>query len=80
MKRLALGMMFCGLSLVCAGCAGLGAGGTKSERTSWFEFDPVDDAIDDWYDNRKVKQYKREGYSDEGARQRVFEDNFFNGR
>ena len=71
-------MMMFGLCLFCAGCAGSGGGRTQPQRSSWFEFDPVEDSIDNWYDNRQVKQYKREGYSEEGARQRVFEDNFFN--
>ena len=79
MKRLALGMMLLGLCLFCTGCAGLGAGRTEPGRKSWFEFDPIGDTIDGWYDSRKVKHYKQEGYTDERARQRVFEDNFFDG-
>jgi hypothetical protein len=71
-------MLVCGLSLFYAGCATSGVGHAEPEGRSRVEFDPVGDLIDDWYDKRAVKQSKRAGYSDEQARQRVFEDNLFN--
>ena len=40
----------------------------------------TDNLVDSWRESRAIKEYRRMGYSEEQARRRAFEDDFFNRR
>ena len=88
MRYIASGILLFAVCLLCSGCAfphnGGGYGASDHPYIGRVEpkdepfFDPIGCVVDHWSDKQAVKQYKQQGYSDERARQRVFEDDFFN--
>lgn len=76
------------MCVFCSGCAFPLNGGAyaaddrpyvgRTEPKDEPFFDPIDMAVDHWSEKRAVKGYQKQGYSEDRARQRVFEDEFFN--